>query len=101
MQENNPQKALPYFIQVYNMYGRWRAWVAKSYLQGAEALAKLQENTKARRTLQEMLDNPDLEQTPEFPIARERLQALGGPLPVETAPAANPAETPPAAPAQG
>ncbi|MFM8365460.1 MAG: tetratricopeptide repeat protein [Verrucomicrobiota bacterium] len=104
MQENNPQKALPYFIQVYNMYGRWRAWVAKSYLQGAEALSKLQENTKARRTLQEMLDNPDLEQTPEFPIARERLQALGGPLPVETTPASNPAapaESAPAAPAQG
>ena len=98
MQEGNPQKAIPYFIQVYNMYGRWKPWVAKSYLQSAEALAKLQETDKARRTLQEMLDKSELEETPEFPVARERLQALGGPLP---APApASPSEAAPT-PAQG
>jgi tetratricopeptide (TPR) repeat protein len=81
MKENNPAKAVPYFIQVYNMYGRWKPWVAKSYLQSAEALAKLQETDKARRTLQEMLEKTELEEQPEFPLAKERLQALGGPLP--------------------
>ena len=97
MRENNPTKAVPYFIQVYNMYGRWKPWVAKSYLQSAEALAKLQENDKARRTLQEMLEKTELEETPEFPLAKDRLQALGGPLP----PATPAGQTPPPAPAKG
>lgn len=103
MQEKNPQKAVPYFIQVYNMYGRWKNWVAKSYLQSAQALVDLNETTKARRTLQEMLDKPELEETPEFAVARERLQALGGPLPASAEPASNPTEPAAAesAPAQG
>jgi hypothetical protein len=63
------------------MYGRWKPWVAKSYLQSAIALEKLQETDKARRTLQEMLTKTELEELPEFPLAKERLQALGGPLP--------------------
>ena len=81
LSENNPAKAVPYFIQVYNMYGRWKPWVAKSYFQAAAALEKLKETDKARRTLQEMLEKTELEETPEFPLAKERLQALGGPLP--------------------
>ncbi len=81
MRENNPTKAMPYFIQVYNMYGRWKTWVAKSYLQSAEALAKLQETDKARRTLQEMLGKPELEEMPEVADAKKRLAELGGPLP--------------------
>ncbi len=89
MRENNPTKAVPYFIQVYNMYGRWKPWVAKSYLQAAAALEKLQQTDKARRTLQEMLGKPELEEMPEFPLAKQRLQALGGPLPDST-----PGETP-------
>jgi hypothetical protein len=85
------------------MYGRWKPWVAKSYLQSAEALVQLQETTKARRTLQEMLDKPELEETPEFPLARHRLQSLGGPLPAQQAPEADsqaPANSAPQ-PAQG
>jgi TolA-binding protein len=93
--ENNPTKAVPYFIQVYNMYGRWKPWVAKSYLQSAAALEKLQQTDKARRTLAEMLEKTELEETPEFPLAKERLQALGGPLPKPT-PAGAPAEPSPA-----
>ena len=84
MRENNPTKAVPYFIQVYNMYGRWKPWVAKSYFQAAAALEKLNETDKARRTLMEMLGKTELEETPEFPLAKDRLQALGGPLPEAT-----------------
>ena len=94
LKENNPTKAVPYFIQVYNMYGRWKPWVAKSYLQSAIALEKLQETDKARRTLQEMLTKTELEELPEFPLAKERLQALGGPLP--PAPAEQTAQPTPA-----
>jgi tetratricopeptide (TPR) repeat protein len=79
--ENKPQLAIPYFIQVYNMYGRWKPWVAKSYFLAAAAFEKIKEPDKARRTLQEMLEKSELEETPEFPLAKERLQALGGPLP--------------------
>jgi len=95
LSENNPAKAVPYFIQVYNMYGRWKPWVAKSYFQAAAALEKLKETDKARRTLQEMLEKTELEETPEFPLAKERLQALGGPLPAP-APAEETTQTNPA-----
>ena len=96
LRENNPTKAVPYFIQVYNMYGRWRSWVAKSYLQCAEALAKLKETEKARRTLQEMLGKPELEEFPEFSKAKKRLNVLGGPLPPTQDPT-SPAPQPPSA----
>jgi len=95
LSENNPAKAVPYFIQVYNMYGRWKPWVAKSYFQAAAALEKLKETDKARRTLQEMLEKTELEETPEFPLAKERLQALGGPLPAP-APVESPTQPAPA-----
>ena len=94
MREKNPTKAVPYFIQVYNMYGRWKSWVAKSYLKSAEALASLKETDKARRTLQEMLGKPELEDMPEFPLAKKRLQALGGPLPAEAPSAQEPQPVP-------
>ena len=74
-----------------------KPWVAKSYFQAAAALEKLNETDKARRTLQEMLGKTELEETPEFPLAKDRLQALGGPLP-EAVPAE--AATPPE-PAKG
>ena len=94
MREKNPTKAVPYFIQVYNMYGRWKSWVAKSYLKSAEALASLKETDKARRTLQEMLGKPELEEMPEFRLAKKRLQALGGPLPTEAPSAQEPQPVP-------
>ena len=50
----------------------------------AAALEKLNETDKARRTLMEMLGKTELEETPEFPLAKDRLQALGGPLPEAT-----------------
>jgi tetratricopeptide (TPR) repeat protein len=100
--ENKPQLAIPYFIQVYNMYGRWKPWVAKSYFQAAAAFEKIKETDKARRTLQEMLEKTELEETPEFPLAKDRLQALGGPLP-KSEPTPDPASPsqPPTSPAQG
>ena len=100
--ENKPQLAIPYFIQVYNMYGRWKPWVAKSYFQAAAAFEKIKEPDKARLTLQEMLEKTELEETPEFPLAKDRLQALGGPLPKSepTPDPASPAQ-PKTSPAQG
>jgi tetratricopeptide (TPR) repeat protein len=102
MQENDPKKAIPYFIQVFNMYGRWKPWVAKSYLRSGEAFEKIPDTTSARRTYSEFLDKPELAEFPEAATARERLQALGGPLP-KTNPAseAAPQAAPEPAPAQG
>jgi tetratricopeptide (TPR) repeat protein len=102
MQRNDPKKAIPYFIQVFNMYGRWKPWVAKSYLRSGEAFEKIPDTTSARRTYSEFLDKPELAEFPEAATARERLQALGGPLP-KTNPASEvaPQAAPEPAPAQG
>ena len=95
MQRGEPKKAIPYFIQVFNMYGRWKPWVAKSYLRSGEAFEKISDTDSARRTYAEFLAKEDFAEFPETAAAKERLQALGGPLPANPAPAAEPT------PAQG
>ena len=77
------------------MYGRWKPWVAKSYLRSGEAFEKISDPDSARRTYAEFLAKEDFAEFPETAAAKERLQALGGPLPAQPAPAAEPA------PAQG
>lgn len=81
MRQNDPKLAIPYFQRLYVMHGRWKPWVAKAYLRSGEAFEQLNDSTSARRTYQELLDNPDLADFPETADARSRLDALGGPLP--------------------
>lgn len=86
MKEGDPKLAIPYYQRVYVMYGRWRDWVAKSYLRSGEAFEKLADKDAARRTYQEFLENESLKDLPEGPEAKQRLDALGGPLPAAPAP---------------
>jgi hypothetical protein len=66
------------------MHGRWRPWVARAYARSGEAFEKIQDSTAARRTYSEFLSKPELEEFPEATTAKDRLQALGGPLPSKT-----------------
>jgi tetratricopeptide (TPR) repeat protein len=84
MAENNPKLAIPYYQRVYLMHGRWRTWVARAYARSGEAFEKIQDSTAARRTYSEFLSKPELEEFPEATTAKDRLQALGGPLPSKT-----------------
>jgi tetratricopeptide (TPR) repeat protein len=84
MAENNPKLAIPYYQRVYLMHGRWRPWVARAYARSGEAFEKIQDSTAARRTYSEFLSKPELEEFPEATTAKDRLQALGGPLPSKT-----------------
>jgi tetratricopeptide (TPR) repeat protein len=81
MKENNPKLAVPYYQRIYVMYGRWRDWVAKAYLRSGEAFEKMQDKDAARRSYQELTENETMADLQEYKTARERLQALGGPLP--------------------
>jgi tetratricopeptide (TPR) repeat protein len=81
LREGNAKLAVPYFQRVYVMHGRWRDWVAKSYLRSGEAFEKLEDTLSARRTYQELAENEDLAGREETAAARKRLEALGGPLP--------------------
>lgn len=83
MAENNPKLAIPYYQRVYLMHGRWKPWVARAYARSGEAFEKIQDSTAARRTYSEFLSKPELEEFPEATTAKDRLQALGGPLPSE------------------
>lgn len=85
MKEGKPNLAIPYYQRIYVMHGRWRDWVAKAYFRSGEAFEKLKDDLSARRTYQEMTGNEDLLQFQETAKARERLEALGGPLPKEEA----------------
>ncbi len=81
MREGKPQLAVPYFQRIYVMHGRWRDWVARSYLRSGEAFEKLKDNLSARRTYQELAEKEELADLKETAQARKRLDALGGPLP--------------------
>ncbi len=84
-----PSLAIPYFQRIYVMHGRWQDWVAKAYLASGLAFEKLNDTDSARRTYQEFAAKEELGEKPESAKARERLKALGGPLPE---PAATPAQ---------
>lgn len=77
MRQRDYLQASAYFERIYVMYGHYRAWAAKSYLRRAEALDKGHETNKARETLQEMLNNPDLAAYPEYAKAELLLKKLG------------------------
>ncbi len=83
MKEGRPERAVPYFQRIYVMHGRWADWVARAYLRSGEAFEKLNDTRSARRTYQELAGRPELAEKTETARARERLDALGGPLPDE------------------
>ncbi len=87
MADGNPGMAVPYFQRIYVMHGRWRDWVAKAYLRSGEAFELLDDKPSARRTYQESGTIDGLSEFPESARARERLEALGGPLPEPQPPA--------------
>lgn len=80
MASGKPQLAVPYFQRIYVMHGRWAEWVAKAYVRSGEAFEKLKDADSARKTYQELSGKEELSGFPETARARERLQALGGPL---------------------
>ena len=88
MKENKPELAVPYYQRIYVMHGRWRDWVARAYLRSGEAFEKLQDQLSARKTYQELTEKEDFASFQETGKARERLDALGGPLPKEELPPA-------------
>jgi len=84
MKEGRPDRAVPYFQRIYVMHGRWTDWVARAYLRSGEAFEKLNDTRSARRTYQELTGRSELAEMVETARARERLEALGGPLPEES-----------------
>lgn len=80
MSDGKPELAVPYFQRIYVMHGRWGEWVAKAYLRSGEAFEKLNDATSARKTYQELAAKEDLASFPESRLAKDRLQALGGPI---------------------
>ncbi len=84
MAAGHPGLAVPYFQRIYVMHGRWKDWVAKAYLESGKAFEKLHDSDSARKTYQEMVDNKDLGDLPEFGTAKSRLEALEGPRPSAT-----------------
>lgn len=80
MADGKPELAVPYFQRIYVMHGRWGEWVAKAYFRSGEAFEKLKDTPSARKTYQELAAKDDLASFPESQLAKDRLQALGGPL---------------------
>jgi TolA-binding protein len=76
----NIKKACAYFERIYVMYGRYKKWTAKAYLQRSQCLERLREYSKAAETLKEMLSDQDFEQYPEWNIAKRDLVRLEGKL---------------------
>ncbi len=80
MKQGKPELAVPYFQRIYIMHGRWTEWVARAYVRSGEAFEELKDREAARKTYDEMVKLDRLKDQPEMEEARERLQALGGPI---------------------
>jgi len=78
MKEGKPELAVPYYQRIYVMYGRWRDWVARAYLNSGLAFESIKDLEAARKTYEEFVAREDLEDFPETARARERLKELGG-----------------------
>ena len=70
------KEATAYYERIYLMYSHYRAWAGKAYLQRAVCLMQLQERSKARETIQELLANQELADSEEAARARELLERL-------------------------
>lgn len=64
-------QAAAYFERIYVLYTGAKDWSAKAYLARAECLGRLLMHAKAVETLDEMLNNPQLQGTPEAEQAKE------------------------------
>ncbi len=80
MAQKKPELAVPYFQRIYILHGRWTEWVAKAYVRSGEAFEQLEDKDAARKTYDEMTKLERLNDQPEMKEARERLEALGGPV---------------------
>ncbi len=81
MKDDKPDLAVPYYQRVYVMYGRWRDWVAKSYLRSGEAFEKLKDKDARPAELPGIDGKRNDGRSGGIQKSRaERLQALGGPL---------------------
>ena len=74
--QRNFDQASAYFERIYVMYGKYKQWSAKAYIARADCLTRLQMYNKAAETLEEMVNLPEMKDTPEFPEAQQRLETL-------------------------
>ena len=76
--QGNTKEAFAYFQRLYVLYDGYVDWAAKGYLHSGLCLEKLDQRADAIKTYQEFLGKPEFAKTPEFPVARQQLQRLGG-----------------------
>ncbi len=74
-----PKKAIAYFQRIYILYGGMPEFVAQSYWESGQAFEELEMKDEAWRTYKELTDNSDLAATPEYALARKRLEQLPAP----------------------
>ncbi len=74
-----PKKAIAYFQRIYILHGGLPEFVAQSYWESGQAFEELDMKDEAWRTYKELSDNSDLEATPEYALARKRLEQLPAP----------------------
>jgi TolA-binding protein len=74
------KKAIAYFQRIYILHGGLPEYVARSYWESGQAFEELDMEAEARRTYQEFSDNSDLAVTPEYALARKRLEELPAPV---------------------
>jgi TolA-binding protein len=67
-------KAAAFYERIYLLYSHYKTWAAKAYLQRANCLLRLQEDSKAREVLAEFLANEELADAPEADEARELMK---------------------------
>lgn len=73
MEQGEIEEACAWFQRVYVLYGKYPEWTAKAYAANIECLKKLGRQEDMIRTLREMVDNPDIADTPDVRRAKTEL----------------------------
>lgn len=76
MEQGKTEEACAWFQRVYVLYGGYPEWTAKAYAASFQCLEKLGRTEEARRTLREMVSQPELAATPEGRRAQGELSAM-------------------------
>ncbi len=70
------KKAIAFYQQIYILHLGWPDYVAKSYWQSGQAFEQLEMPNEARNSYEELINNADLVSTPEYVLARQRLEQM-------------------------
>jgi tetratricopeptide (TPR) repeat protein len=75
-EEDNPERAIPYWQRIYTLYRAYPEIIIDAYWQSALLFEQIDDPTAARNTLRELLSDERLQEFEAYQLAQDKLPAL-------------------------